>query len=81
MWCAILCSPNTFFRYGIAHVFLLGILKDFWNLWLRKVSQADQCEGCVLPTHIRDHITAKGKEILTTELFGKPYTDLIKYDL
>lgn len=43
-------------------------------MWLGKVSG----KGHVLPTYIRTHITKKGEEILTTELFGKPYTDLIR---
>lgn len=69
-----MCSPCHFFRYGIAHIFLLGILKDFWRMWLRQVSSG----GHVLPTYIRQHISKKGSEILVTELFGKPYTDLIR---
>lgn len=43
-------------------------------MWLGKVSG----KGCVLPTYIRTHLTKKGEDILTTELFGKPYTDLIR---
>jgi len=32
----------------------------------------------VLPQMIRDQISARAPEVLQTELFGKPYTDLIK---
>lgn len=60
--------------YGIAHIFLLGMLKDCWSMWLRKVST----KGHVLQRYIRDHITDKGYEVQTTELFSKPYTDLIR---
>ena len=73
------CSPCHFFRYGIAHVFLLGLLKDFWNVWLHQVTKAEKRQGFVLPGYIRRAITERGPHIQTTELFGKPYTDLIRY--
>ena len=71
-------SPCNFFRHGIAHLFLLGVLYDFWKLWLHPVSKATECAGFVLATHIRQAITARGRHIVLTTLFGKPYTDLIK---
>jgi len=72
----VICSPCHFFRLGIAHVFLLGLLKDFWRHWLRPVRR-DSSEY-ILPTSVRNQMTAKGDSIQMTELFGKPYTDIIR---
>ena len=71
------CSPCHFVRLGIAHVFLLGLLKDFWRYWLRPVGSAGN--EYVLPTVVRTQMSTKGASIQMTELFGKPYTDIIKY--
>jgi len=71
-----LCSPSHFFRLGIAHLFLLGLIKDFWRLWLRPIGKAG--EFPVLPAEIRAQLQRNGDAIQTTELFGKPYTDILK---
>lgn len=70
------CSPSHFFRLGIAHLFLLGLVKDFWRLWLRPIGKAGDFP--VLPAEIRAQISRNGDNVQTTELFGKPYTDLLK---
>lgn len=62
---------------GIAHVFLLGLLKDFWRLWLRKPSAA--ADGFIIPQVVRSQMAANGEGIQTTELYSKPYTDIIRY--
>ena len=48
-------------------------------MWLQKLSKAQRTGGRCLPTHVRQAISKNGTYVQTTELFGKPYTDLIRY--
>lgn len=80
------CSPCHFFRLGTAHIFLLGILADFWAQWLpsaekkRKANQHPDSPFAkyVLPPAVRKHISSMAAYIKLTELFGKPYRDITK---
>lgn len=81
------CSPCHFFRFGVAHILLLGLLSDFWSQWLppksargKKKRQRPEGPGSyyVLPKHICKAISERAGNIMLTELFGKPYRDLIK---
>ena len=82
------CSPCHFFRFGTAHILLLGLLADFWAQWLpakpgrgKKKKQRPEGPGSfyMLPKHICKAISDKAGLIMLTELFGKPYRDIVKY--
>lgn len=85
----VLCSPCTFFRLGVAHIFLLGLLIDFWSQWLptaasrKKARQQPDSAFArfVLPPAVRKHISKMASYIKLTELFKKPYQDITKYEL
>ena len=71
-----------FFHIPVAHVILYGIFKDFWNLWLRpKKDVLAYGNEYIMPTHVRAEISKRAPAILLTELFKKPYTDILKYDV
>ena len=80
VYCCV-CSPCTFFHLGVAHILLLGLLVDFWAQWLPAAS-AKRTTGpaaqYVLPAHVRKAISERASDIMLTELFGKPYTDITK---
>ena len=75
---------SHFFHLGVAHCFLLGLLMDFWNVWLPPAKKVAQKKGArlgsrfVMPAHVRAAISARTDDILVTELFGKPYTDITR---
>lgn len=77
------CSPCQFLLFGTAHIFLLGLLIDFWAQWLPSKKTASRPEGpsphCVLPKAVRDAISNRQSHILLTELFTKPHGDITKY--
>ena len=79
------CSPCHFFRYGVAHVFLLGLLMDFWNQWLpsskrrKKERPAGPRRLYQLPKEVVAQIAARASHIMHTYLFKKVYTDITKY--
>lgn len=80
-----MCSPCHFFLFGTAHIFLLGLLRDFWAQWLPSKKAAPRPEGpsqyYVLPKVVRDAISSRQSHILLTELFTKPYRDITKYEV
>jgi hypothetical protein len=70
-----------FFHIPVAHVILYGIVKDFWKLWLRAKKDVLSCgDDFILPNNVRAEITKRAPFVLLTELFKKPYTDILKYD-
>jgi hypothetical protein len=75
-----ICRYQHFFHIPVAHLILYGIYKDFWNLWLRpKKNVLAQGNGFILPSHVRAEISKRAPAVLLTELFKKPYTDILKY--
>lgn len=76
------CSPCHMFRFGVAHIILLGLLKDFWAQWLPsgkgKPRPAGPASKFVLPPHVRKAISDRRKYVMLTELFKKPYSDIVK---
>lgn len=79
-----LCSPCHMFRFGVAHIILLGLLKDFWAQWLpstkakAKPRPAGPVSHFMLPLDVRKAISERRQFVMLTELFKKPYSDLIK---
>lgn len=80
----LVCSPCHFFHLGTAHVFLLGLLVDFWAQWLPSTKAKPRPDGptkyYVLPKAVRKDIAYKTRNIMLTELFTKPYRDITKCD-
>ena len=78
------CSPCHMFRFGVAHIILLGLLKDFWAQWLpsTKAKSKPRPDGpaakFVLPPHVRKALSARRQYVMLTELFKKPYSDIVK---
>lgn len=72
------------FRFGVAHIILLGLLKDFWSQWLPSVKAKAKprppgpTSQFVLPKAVRKAIANRGASVMLTELFKKPYSDITK---
>lgn len=63
---------------------MLGLLKDFWAQWLpstkakAKPRPAGPVSHFMLPLDVRKAISERRQFVMLTELFKKPYSDLIK---
>jgi hypothetical protein len=69
-----------FFKIPAAHVLLYGILKDFFNVWMRKENEhLSWGERFRMPAAVKREISRRANDMLLTELFKKPYTDFAKY--
>jgi hypothetical protein len=70
----------------VAHIFLLGVLMDFWNQWLpplgrkksKKAPPTGPCALYRLPADVVNAIAARAPHIMQTSLFKKVYTDITK---
>ena len=78
----MLCSPLHFFRLGIAHILLLGLLKDFWAQFVPQPADLKNRFGpsacMVLPRHIQKAMSRKAPYMQSTSAFTKPYEDIIR---
>lgn len=80
-----MCSPCTFLRFGVAHIFLLGILRDFWKQWLPGpgAKRTGAAARYVLPVAIRRKITYRGVQVGVRKiaLMKNTYRDIVQYAL
>lgn len=77
----IACSPLHFFRLGIAHILLLGLVKDFWDQFLPRPQdvrmRGEIAAHMVLPKEIRKAIEQKAPLMQATSAITKPYVDIV----
>jgi hypothetical protein len=66
---------------GVAHVLLLGIVKDWWQTWSSVPKKDSEGAGrqFYLPREVQAEITNRSSNILLTKLFKKAYLDVVRY--
>ena len=69
----VVCRHATFFALPPAHLFMLGILKDFWNLWLRPASQPqpEELQRMTIPVQVQDQMDDNLKDLKLTSEYTK----------
>lgn len=79
---ALCCSPLHVFRLGTAHVILLGLLPDFWKLWLPgnkdKVVKGANGVTYQLPGYIRLELSRRAQDFQSIKSISKRYKDIVK---
>jgi hypothetical protein len=69
---------TTFFHYAVAHLLLSGVLKDFFNFWLRAFEDQEETESrrgaheealCpfIMPQPVREEIVKRGGLVIATK--------------
>jgi hypothetical protein len=76
----LLRRASTFFRMGVAHLLLLGVVKDWWQTWSTVPKKDSEAAGWqfYLPREVQHEITSRSGNILLTELFKKAYLDVAR---
>lgn len=76
------CSPLHFYRLGIAHIILLGLLPDFWKQWLpgTKDKVVKSADGVIyqLPGYIRTELSRRSRDFPSIKSISKQYKDIVK---
>lgn len=86
------CRYEHFFHFALAHLLLYGIVRDFWNVWLRPEDPKPKADGTkpkrrkkhrlhgnkyVLPRYIREVIKRRAAKMHWTAQMKKRSADVL----